>query len=195
LNSVVICLSAGGVLGLIVAGVVEYQTLQGLSLISLFGVGVIEEAAKLVVPIIFFLRWDYRSEIDGLLFGVASGMGFAALETMGYGLVTLIQSQGSLDAMVQILVVRGFLSPAGHAAWTGMVCAVMWRERVRTGKRVPGVHVVMSFLLVVLLHTAWNALNSFETLTLGQFAAVIAGNILVAGASVLLLVRRLRESK
>jgi protease PrsW len=52
-------------------------------------------------------------------------MGFAALETMGYGFVTLLASRGNLALLEEALLARGLASPAGHAAWTGLVCAVL----------------------------------------------------------------------
>lgn len=125
------CFLVGGVLGLVAAGVLEWGTLSTLSIPGLSGVGLIEEGVKLIFPFMMYLGWRYRHEADGLLFGVSAGMGFAALETMGYGLVSLIQSRGDVGALEQVLLIRGFLSPAGHAAWTGFVCVVLWREHVR----------------------------------------------------------------
>jgi RsiW-degrading membrane proteinase PrsW (M82 family) len=106
----------GGMLGLAAAGLLEYGTLQNMSILGLFGVGLIEESAKLIFPIAMYIGWRYKHEADGLLFGVASGMGFAALETMGYALVSLIQSGGNIIVLEQVLFLRGLLSPAGHAA-------------------------------------------------------------------------------
>jgi len=73
--------------------------------------------------------WGIRTGIGAGL--IAAGMGFAALETMGYGLVSFMQSRGDILILQQVLLIRGLLSPAGHAAWTGFVCAVLWRERER----------------------------------------------------------------
>ncbi len=125
----------GGALGTAVAGYLEYETARHLGVFVMIGVGLIEEAAKLVLPLIFFFQCRCRFEDDGLLFGVTAGMGFAALETMGYAFVALLQSRGNVDVLHQTLLIRGLLSPAGHAAWTGIVCAVLWRERERAGYR------------------------------------------------------------
>ena len=119
----------GGVIGIVAAGLLEYETLKGLSFVALLGVGVIEENAKLIFPLGLYFHGRYRTEAHGLLFGIASGMAFAALETMGYGLVTLIKSQGNIGMLEDVLLIRGLLAPAGHAAWTGLVCTVIWRER------------------------------------------------------------------
>ena len=150
----------GGAIGTVAAGILEYSTLTSSSVGSLFGVGLIEESAKFIVPLVLFIGWRYRHQADGLLFGVTVGMGFAALETMGYALVTLIQSQGDITAMDQVLLVRGLLAPAGHGAWTGIVCAVLWRERAKAGKITINGWVIGAFVLAVVLHALWDIVNS-----------------------------------
>jgi len=189
------CFLVGGVLGLVAAGVLEWGTLSTLSILGLFGVGLIEESVKLIFPLIMYLGWQYRHEADGLLFGVAAGMGFAALETMGYALVSLIQSQGDVGALEQVLLIRGVLSPAGHAAWTGFICAILWRERERKGRKVPNFTVAGAFVLAVVLHALWDIINSFSGGTMTQFVIVIVGNIVIAGISLALVIRRLREAR
>ncbi len=189
-----ICFLVGGVLGVAAASTIEYATLSRLSFSGLFGVGMIEELAKLIWPVVLFIRWRYRSEADGLLFGVASGMGFAALETMGYGLLTLIRSGGSIGALESVLLIRGLLSPAGHAAWTGFVCASLWRERNRKGRMV-SLSVIGAFILAVILHSLWNIVNSLSGAEVIQLVAGIAGNLGVAALSLWLLFRRLQESR
>ncbi len=150
----------GGAIGTIAAGILEYGTLTSSSVASLFGVGLIEESAKFIVPLVLFIGWKYRHQADGLLFGVTVGMGFAALETMGYALVALIQSQGDVSAMNQVLLVRGLLAPAGHGAWTGIICAVLWRERAKAGKITINGWVIGAFVLAVVLHALWDIVNS-----------------------------------
>src|SRR3712207_285958 len=52
---------------------------------------------------------------------------------MGYGFVSLLSSKDNLGVLDEVLLVRGLTSPAGHMAWTGLVCAVLWRERLKVG--------------------------------------------------------------
>ena len=125
LPPVAICFFWGGALGTVVAGSLEYDLLGSLGVLALLGVGLIEEGAKLILPLIFYFLGRYRSEGAGIVLGVSTAMGFAALETMGYGFMTLLQSQGNLVALDEVLLARGLTSPAGHAAWTGLVCAVL----------------------------------------------------------------------
>jgi RsiW-degrading membrane proteinase PrsW (M82 family) len=150
---------AGGLIGTVAAGTVEFDTLHRLGALPMILVGLIEEAAKLIVPLallIFVRRPDPRA---GVIIGVASGMGFATLETMGYGFTALL-NQGSLAALQQTLLLRALLSPAGHVAWTGIVVAALWR--VPTARR-PGRALglaALAFLVAVLLHAAWDGFDS-----------------------------------
>jgi hypothetical protein len=40
---------------------------------------------------------------------------------MGYGLAAFLNNNGSVGALEATLLVRGLVSPVGHAAWTGRV--------------------------------------------------------------------------
>ena len=96
LSCILTCFLGGGAVGLIAAGLLEFQTIQYMGIPMLFMVGLVAESAKLI-----------------------------------FSMCTLIQSGGNVKALEQVLLIRGLLSPAGHAAWTGFVCAMMWRERER----------------------------------------------------------------
>ena len=104
----------------------------------------------------------------------------------------LINNIGVLE---EVLFIRGLVSPAGHAAWTGYVCAVLWREWNRTGKKTVNMKVIGAFILAIVLHSLWDMVNIFGGKTSIQFTIVIAGNLVIAGVSLTLLFRRLRESR
>jgi RsiW-degrading membrane proteinase PrsW (M82 family) len=148
------CFVVGGLIGVTAASVLEYQTVLSYGTLPTVAVGLIEETAKLIVPLLIFAVGRYRRTADGLLIGVASGMGFAAFESMGYGLTALLASGGHLDAVTQTLFVRTVLSPAGHAAWTGLLCAALWHARVNP-RRWP--LVPLTFAAVVGLHAWWDS--------------------------------------
>ena len=195
IETIAVTVFLGGAIGLILAGLLEYATLRELGFLQLLGVSTIEESAKLVIPVALYLRGRYRSEADGLLFGVASGMGFAAMESMGYGLVSFLQSQGSIGALQLTLLVRALFAPVGHAAWTGLACAVIWRERQRAGRNVLNPAVIGAFLLAVLLHTAWNTMASLTDHTsIGWVGIEFIGLIVIGLVSLVILIRRMREA-
>ncbi|GAA2876858.1 PrsW family intramembrane metalloprotease [Pseudonocardia halophobica] len=151
----------GGVIGTVVAGTLEYDAQRDLGFLPMAAVGLIEETSKLLIPLavlIFFRR--YRTASDGLLVGVAAGAGFAALETMGYAFVTLLQSKGSLIATVDVLLLRGIMSPAGHMAWTGIAATALFAA-AQSGWRGRAIgRFVAAFVLAVALHTLWDSQSS-----------------------------------
>jgi RsiW-degrading membrane proteinase PrsW (M82 family) len=151
----------GGVVGVVVAGSLEYRTLVRLGTLPMSVVGLAEETAKLLVPAGLLLVARYRRPANGLLIGVASGAGFAALETMGYAFVALIRSGGNLAVVDGTLVLRGLLSPAAHMTWTGLTAAALWHAASRGWHVRPVAHFVVVFLATVGLHAAWDSIGTF----------------------------------
>src|SRR3954470_12356968 len=151
----------GGVIGVVTAGVLEYDTLRRLGTLPMLGVGLIEEFAKLLVPaaVLLLVRRN-RHPADGLLLGVASGAGFAVLETMGYAFVVLIKSSGNLSVVDNVLFLRGILSPAAHMAWTGLAAAALWYAASERWRAPATARFLVTYLVVVALHTAWDASGS-----------------------------------
>jgi RsiW-degrading membrane proteinase PrsW (M82 family) len=154
------CFVVGGLVGTAAASVLEYETLRDLGTLPMLAVGLIEESVKLAVPLVVFVRRRFLAPSAGVLVGVAAGMGFASFESMGYGLAELIQSRGQIGATEELLAVRGLLSPAGHAAWTGLVCAALWRARARRPHAPAYAWIATAFLAAVALHTLWDATDS-----------------------------------
>ncbi|MQA76878.1 MAG: PrsW family intramembrane metalloprotease [Streptosporangiales bacterium] len=149
----------GGIVGTVTAGTLEYDTLHRLGALPMLGVGLIEETAKLVVPVALLLFLPSRGRQAGVIIGIASGMGFATLETMGYGFSALL-SERSIAAVDQTLLLRGLLAPAGHVAWTGMTTAALWRIPTAPHRARAALLAIGALVLAVLLHTGWDALNS-----------------------------------
>lgn len=148
----------GGTLGAVVAGVLETDAARLLGGLPTPVIGLIEESAKLLVPlaVVLFARRLGHTRADGLAIGVAVGVGFATLETMGYAFAILLQSRGNLHAMDQLLLMRGLLAPAGHAAWTGLAAAALWRVGLeRTARSI--LAFIGTFLGVVTMHAIWDA--------------------------------------
>jgi protease PrsW len=195
LPAIAICFVWGGVLGTVVAGTLEYDVIRTLGFLPKLGIGVIEESAKLIVPLVFYFLGRYRSEAAGIVLGVTTAAGFAALETMGYGFVSLLGSKGNLGILDEVLLVRGLSSPAGHMSWTGLVCAVLWRERLKAGHATLNWRVGGAFLTAVVLHALWDTFASLGSATLVEFLGVTFLSVLVAVVSLVLLLRRVREAR
>jgi protease PrsW len=108
---------------------------------------------------------------------------------MGYGFTALLGSQGSIGALEQTLLFRGLLSPLGHAAWTGIVCAALWYGRQKTGNAF-NFNFVLPFILVIALHALWDIASLSSSVAVTYFSYVFIG-----GLSLTLLILRLRQAK
>lgn len=150
----------GGVVGVVLAGVWEYHALIRLGALPTLAVGFAEETAKLLIPAAVLLFVGYRRPANGLLLGVASGAGFAALETMGYAFVTLIETRGDLGTVDDVLLLRGLLSPAAHMAWTGLTAAALWEAAARRWQARALVRFVVVYLVAVALHATWDTVHT-----------------------------------
>jgi protease PrsW len=195
LPALAVCFLWGGVLGTVVAGTLEYDVAKALGFLPKLAIGLIEESAKLIVPLAFYFLGRYRSEAAGIVLGVTTAAGFAALETMGYGFVSLVQSKDNLGILDEVLLVRGLSSPAGHMSWTGLVCAVLWRERLKVGHATLNWRVGGAFLTAVVLHALWDTFASIGSATFVEFLGVMLLSLLVAVVSLVLLIRRVREAR
>lgn len=174
-----ITFASGAVLGICLAAIFEPLLIphtaaeSGITLPVALIVGLVEETAK-VISVVWFLRnRQLRSELDGLILGAAAGMGFAALETAGYGFQAFLQRfvgvlssptpgttiaetiQASSSYMNHQLLVRMALAVFGHGVWTAIVCAAIWRDRGRSVFRLTG-GVLAAFAIAVGLHALWD---------------------------------------
>jgi RsiW-degrading membrane proteinase PrsW (M82 family) len=149
----------GGVVGVVLAGIWEYHAIIRLGSLPTLAVGFAEETAKLIIPAAVLLFVGYRRPANGLLLGVASGAGFAALETMGYAFVVLVQTRGDLGAVDGILLLRGLVSPAAHMAWTGLTAAALWEAASRRWHAGAVLRFVLVYLVAVALHTTWDSVH------------------------------------
>ena len=83
-----------GVLGLIVASLLEFWLVYGPGTIGMLKVGFIEEFVKGAAIVLLALGLRSYATRDGMVLGAAVGFGFAALETSGYALASLFVVQG-----------------------------------------------------------------------------------------------------
>ncbi|MCD6372003.1 MAG: PrsW family intramembrane metalloprotease [Thermococcus sp.] len=103
--------------------------------------GIVEEPAKAMA-----IRWPYKAGqmdgiMDGLVYGVAAGLGFAATENFLYG----------LGWGVSVTLARAFLTPLAHATWSAIV-------GVAYGMKAEGkiASIAPYFLLAIFLHFIWD---------------------------------------
>jgi RsiW-degrading membrane proteinase PrsW (M82 family) len=119
--------------------------------------GLVEEPGKLLALMLVINLPKYKYIHNGLLFGAAVGTGFAAFESAGYALVAGL---GSVEDMLQIITLRGMLSPFAHIVWTGMNGAALWKvkeDRPFSMAMLQDLRFVRVFVISIILHMIWNS--------------------------------------
>jgi protease PrsW len=146
--------------------------------------GFTEEGVKILLVILIVRQTRFRFELDGVIFGAAAGMGFAAFENAGYAITAL--SQHGIPDFLSTLWLRQALGPFGHGTWTASIAAVVWRQRYG-GVRTASAGIFGAYVFSSLLHAAWD----WDPLAgIGSFFW-----LLVVGAiSIAVLRGRVRES-
>ena len=154
---------SGGVLGVLAASLLESYLLHpspGLFL----GVGLIEEAVKLLALAFLTRHLTHKYAKDGLILGAAVGFGFAAFESAGYAFTALFTEQGlSLMQLVQTELLRGLLAPVGHGLWTAILGGVLFSASGREHFALTG-RLLLSYLGVSVLHALWDSMHSIALL-------------------------------
>jgi hypothetical protein len=132
--------------------------------------GIIEEIGKVITLAILSKSLDknrYPYILNGLLLGAAVGTGCAVFESAGYALrVGMVNADGMLD----IIEIRGLLSPFGHIIWTAIAGAVFWKQRKfhnSTIETLTDRKFLAVFIAPVLLHMLWD--TSFDLPLGGKF--------------------------
>jgi RsiW-degrading membrane proteinase PrsW (M82 family) len=136
---------AGAVLGAAVS-LAFYRVLIGQRTLSLHAgpsnnyialnavlVPLLGQLLMLVGPLaLYFLRPRFSDILDGLVFGVASALGFAAAQSVVYAWLIITgpfqRGGGAFDWALPTLRVT-LLTPLLYAAATGLICAALWLRR------------------------------------------------------------------
>lgn len=121
-------------------------------------IGLVEEAAKAVIVAIFLFKSKKSNYIlNGLLVGAAVGAGFAAFETAGY--ILRFGMSSGLQAMLEIIKLRGFLAPGGHVAWAAIEGAALMYVKgfdKLDKKHINDKRFLLICLIPVVLHGIWD---------------------------------------
>jgi RsiW-degrading membrane proteinase PrsW (M82 family) len=124
------------------------------SWIGAMSAGFVEEAGKLLAVIFLVRHWkSYNWILNGMLFGAAVGVGFAAFETAGYVF-------RSIGAGEETMILRGLLAPFGHPIWTALAAGALWMvkgDRVFAWSMLKDPRFLRVFAFSVGLHVLWNS--------------------------------------
>ncbi len=183
----------GGLIGILAASLLEPFFVSQLNLGSIVKIGFIEEFAKILGVMVIARHKQHDSEMDGLILGAATGMGFAALESNGYAFTAFLESNGSISATVGVTLIRGLLSPLGHGTWTAILASVLFRES-RDGHFRINLQVIGAYLFVSLLHATWDGLALIASTVYGPGLSTLVSDIVIGIIGLAILWMRWREA-
>jgi RsiW-degrading membrane proteinase PrsW (M82 family) len=139
---VMVALTAGadaaGVVGMVVVAPVVEEAMKGIGLLI----------------VLFALRRQFDGVVDGIVYGAMIGLGFAAIENIGYygGAV----SGGGAPGGFVSFALRGVVAPFAHSLYTAMTGIGCGIARERRRGFVAWIAPVLGFCAAVLLHLTWN---------------------------------------
>ena len=127
----------------------------------------VEEAFKpMILP---FLKIKIDDELDGIIYGVTAGMGFAIMENLNYEMSAMLGSSAVWSWSFTTLA-RGLASTVIHAVGAGIIGYAYARYVMKKGSMI---EIAMAYLFAVALHMAWNG-------TLTALEPVIASGDIMA---------------
>jgi RsiW-degrading membrane proteinase PrsW (M82 family) len=142
-------------------------SLGGLLLLGLV-LPVVQEALKPLPALFLPNRADFPETVDGLVFGIASGLGFSLAETLIVfsGALTSLTAHVEPANWIYELMTLAVFQPLLQGTATGMIVATIWRYRrgKLAGREIGGVamavlaHVAFALGTQVLKDAAVNAL-------------------------------------
>lgn len=183
----------GGLLGILAASFLEPLFVNTSSPSGALVIGLVEEFAKILGVYIIARRWKHDAEMDGLILGAATGMGFAALESTGYAFTAFLFSGGGLTTAVDVTLLRGLLAPIGHGIWTAILASVLFREAKNNHFHL-NFKVLGAYLLVSLLHGLWDGLPPVVAFIFSPGLDVLVAQAVVALVGIFILWLRYREA-
>ena len=117
-----------------------------------FLVPVVQEAVKPLAAVFLPNRADFPETVDGLVFGVAAGLGFALAETLiNFSSALTFLGHVAPGNWIYNLATIAVLQPVMQGSATGMIVATVWRRRLgRLGGREIG-----GIVMAVVAHVAF----------------------------------------
>ena len=124
---------------------------------TFIAVGWIEEIGKGAVLLAVAHQVRHREPRDGIVLGAVVGAGFAAFETAGYALQTLLDNLNgkSVESILETEVFRAVLAPFGHITWTALIGGALFASS-RGGRFHVSRRLVLTILGVITLHALWD---------------------------------------
>jgi RsiW-degrading membrane proteinase PrsW (M82 family) len=173
-----------GALGIIPATIIELLLGFNNILVTTFlSVAVVEETMKyLAVRVKAYNSSSFKEVMDGIVYGVAAGLGFATIENIFY-----VLGFGT----VSTALIRAFMSVPSHAAYGGIMGFYLGMARPfrLSSKQHERKLILMGLAIAILLHGLYDTI----AFTLEGFAGLV-GLLVMTAISWIILLRLIKKA-
>ncbi len=138
---------------------------------------VVEEATKGLILLVLLMTKQFDNATDGLIYGAATGLGFAMTENFLYFLN--VYQHGGAQAWMSNIVVRTLFSAVVHCCASGAFGFFLGLSRYRKGFFVKLLFLPLGYAAGMAIHAFWNG-----SMTIGGLYK--GGGIFTAGAFLLM---------
>ncbi|HUQ44599.1 MAG TPA: PrsW family intramembrane metalloprotease [Candidatus Limnocylindria bacterium] len=117
----------------------------GVLILAAVAVPIIKEVVKPLPALLLRNRPMFGQSVDGLVFGIAAGLGFAAAETIIHfaAVITGLPAQTEPGLWFLPLATVAVLMPILHGTATGLITAALWRGKA-SARRLAGPPIAMA---------------------------------------------------
>ncbi len=151
-------------------------------LATVFFAPAIEELTKALIFVFLIFSVHFDNETDGLIYGAATGLGFACVENLLY-----FSTSQSFEELASLVVLRTAFTALVHCVSSSLIGVTIGFARSRSlSFSATSFFVCLGYLFAVVNHATWNGL----TMSAGELgadgggaAAIITGILIVLGGA------------
>jgi RsiW-degrading membrane proteinase PrsW (M82 family) len=142
----------------------------------------VEELTKGLIFIPLVLTHHFDNETDGLIYGAAAGLGFAAVENLLYYMTAM---QGGAEAVFRLIVMRTLFTALVHCISSAILGMAIGYARHRAGAARWVIYPALGYVVAVINHAIWNGAAVYAGLPI--LAETTRGLILTAALGVVVI--------
>ena len=134
---------------------------------------IIEEFLKGLILYLILRRVQIARTVDGIIYGIAVGTGFAIIENFEY-------VSGRPDSAFTIALMRAFSTNLVHMSTVGISGFLFLTARVDKNKATKSIRILLAFAIPTILHSAFNNMVNNGVYSI---VAILSGVLMITGVT------------
>lgn len=159
----------------------ELGPVSGAALTTVAVAPIVEEAMKGAIFLVLILTSHVDNRTDGLIYGAAAGLGFAAVENLWYYAGNFDPSQP--EALLGVIFMRTLFTALVHCISSAMLGMAVGYARHRAGALRWVIWPVLGYIAAVFNHAVWNGLATTTGFLAKQGGGGLAGLAFLLGCA------------